>query len=128
LQAEDNYLHERLNTAKNIQREVEVVGLFNETILEGKIDLLIENSDRSLKIIDFKSDRIANEPDEILLKKYNSQLDFYAFILARCAQRKVREQALYFIRNGLLIAKQVTASDLDKTTANIRKFITDLNN
>jgi len=120
----NNHLLERLNSARNMRREVEIIGLFNETILEGKIDLLIENNDNTFTIIDFKSDRIAAEPDGILLKKYTSQLDFYAFILERCSGQKVREQALYFIRNGLLITKKVSGSELDETETNIRRILT----
>ena len=73
-----------------------------------------------------KSDRIAEKPDEVLLKKYSTQLDFYAFILERCSGRKVREQALYFIRNGLLITKTITESVLDEAEQNIRKYISEL--
>ncbi|HQC63418.1 MAG TPA: PD-(D/E)XK nuclease family protein, partial [Candidatus Marinimicrobia bacterium] len=115
----------RLTSARNRRREVEVVGLYEETILEGKIDLLIENNDNTLTIIDFKSDRIAEKPDEVLLKKYSTQLDFYAFILERCSKRKVREQALYFIRNGLLITKTITESIVNDAEKNIRKYITE---
>jgi len=122
----DNHLRQRLTSARNRRREVEVVGLYEETILEGKIDLLIENNDNTLTIIDFKSDRIAEKPDEVLLKKYSTQLDFYAFILERSSGRKVREQALYFIRNGLLITKTITESVLDEAEQNIRKYISEL--
>ena len=121
----DNHLRQRLTSARNRRREVEVVGLYEETILEGKIDLLIENNDNTLTIIDFKSDRIAEKPDEVLLKKYSTQLDFYAFILERCSKRKVREQALYFIRNGLLITKTITESIVNDAEKNIRKYITE---
>jgi len=122
----DNHLRQRLTSARNRRREVEVVGLYGEMILEGKIDLLIENDDNTLTIIDFKSDRIAEKPDEVLLKKYSTQLDFYAFILERSSGRKVREQALYFIRNGLLITKTITESVLDEAEQNIRKYISEL--
>jgi len=128
LLASDNHLRQLLTSARNRRREVEVVGLYEETVLEGKIDLLIENSDNTLTIIDFKSDRIGVKPDEVLLKKYSAQLDFYAFILERCSKRKVREQALYFIRNGLLITKTITESVLDEAEQNIRKYIREFAN
>ena len=109
--------------AGNIKREVEVFGLYAATMLEGKIDLLLENEDGTLTIVDFKSDRIENRPDENLLKKYSTQLDFYGFILERCAQRKVKEHAVYFIRNGLLLTTTVTESLLNEAGESIRRFI-----
>lgn len=122
----DNRLQPLIKTAKSTRREVEVLGLFGETVLEGKIDLLLEYSDGSLSIIDFKSDRIDTEPDPVLMKKYATQLDFYAFILKRCAGQKVREHAVYFIRNGLLSITPINEAHLNATETDIRRILTDL--
>jgi ATP-dependent exoDNAse (exonuclease V) beta subunit len=119
----DNRLQPLIKSAKTIQREVEVMGLFGETVLEGKIDLLLENGDGSLSIIDFKSDQIDAEPDPVLMKKYATQLDFYAFILERCAGQKVREHAVYFIRTGLFAITPISAAHLNATAKNIREIL-----
>jgi ATP-dependent exoDNAse (exonuclease V) beta subunit len=58
----DNRLQPLIKTAKSLQREVEVLGLLGETVLEGKIDLLLENNDGSLSIIDFKSTGLTPNP------------------------------------------------------------------
>jgi len=122
----DNRLQPLIKTAKSLRREVEVLGLLGETVLEGKIDLLLENNDGSLSIIDFKSDRIDAEPDPVLKKKYATQLDFYAFILERCAGQKVREHAVYFIRNGLLSITPINEAHLNSTETDIRRILTEL--
>jgi hypothetical protein len=57
------------------------------------------------------------------MKKYATQLDFYAFILERCAGQKVREHAVYFIRTGLFAITPISAAHLNATAKNIREIL-----
>ncbi len=118
-----NPLRELLARSRRIDREIEVVGLYSDVIIEGKIDLLLHNSDDSYVIVDFKSDRVGAERDEDLLHKYDAQLGLYAFILEKWSRLKVSRHALYFIRTGSLVKRIVDGEYLAELERKLQQFI-----
>jgi len=116
-------LHDLLAGARRQHREVEIYGAYMDFILEGKIDLLLENHDGSYSIVDFKTDRLYPETEAILLAKYALQVNLYAFILARCNCLPVRETALYFLRKGQMLKTTVSEETLDQTAKQLRDYL-----
>ncbi len=118
-----NPLHRLLQSAVKIEHEVELCGLFQNIILEGKTDLLITYADHSVAIIDFKSDRVEPQPASELVAKYNAQLRFYAFILTHCNHYHIRDLNLYFIRNAQLITTEWSAALAEQTATQIQQCL-----
>ncbi|MFH2024461.1 MAG: PD-(D/E)XK nuclease family protein, partial [bacterium] len=94
-----------------------------DTLIEGKIDLLLKTKNDHYIIVDFKSDHIRDYPDKATMTKYNAQLDLYALMLNRWSKIDVVKTCLYFIRNGLLIEQEMTPDTINKTENQLRKFI-----
>jgi len=109
-----------------MNREVDVYGYFFDTLLEGKIDLLLKMADAQYIIVDFKSDQISEYPSKALAAKYNAQLDLYVLMLSRWSGCRVKQSCLYFIRNGLLIERKVTEDNLQLTERQLKHMISDL--
>ncbi len=118
-----NELTDLINTAARIEREVELCGLYEDTILEGKADMLLYHNDGSLSIVDFKSDHVEGAPPPELLQKYTAQLNFYAFILDKCNHLSIRTLALYFIRSGSLVVTPWNAGTSQPTETQIKQVI-----
>lgn len=112
-----------IDSASEIEREVEIFADFEGVVIEGKIDLLLKDDRQAYRLIDFKSDDIRGEPEKWRLLKYNAQLDLYALVLARWSGLPVREKMIYFIRTGRLQAEPVNTALLDKAERRIRAFI-----
>jgi len=119
----DNLLLKYIHDAVEISREVDIYGYFSETLLEGKIDLLLKMADTEYIIVDFKSDQIGEHPPKGLIAKYNAQLDLYVLMLSRWSGWQVKQSCLYFIRNGLLIERKVTEDHLQLTENQLKRMI-----
>ena len=110
------------NAAEQI-REVDIYGWLFNTLIEGKIDLLLKMRNDEYIIVDFKSDRIDKYPEKATMIKYNAQLDLYALMLSRGSKLTVAKTCLYFIRNGLLIEQECTNATLKETEEQLQKYI-----
>ncbi|MCK4716674.1 MAG: UvrD-helicase domain-containing protein [Candidatus Marinimicrobia bacterium] len=119
----DNKLYHLLNSAVQIEREIDIYAHLHDTLIEGKIDLLLRMEEDQYVIIDFKSDRIAEYPDDFLMTKYNAQLDLYALMLTRWSKLKVSKSCIYFIRNGLLIEQSINEDIIRRTEERLKLFI-----
>lgn len=122
----DNPLRNLLDSAYQIQREVEIYGYLSDVLIEGKIDLLIRNSAGEYVIVDFKSDYINEKPNEQLEKKYRTQLDLYALVLVRWSDLPVRNHCIYFIRNGSMIDTTIDEQLLDMTMKELSQYLESL--
>ncbi|MBU1633562.1 PD-(D/E)XK nuclease family protein, partial [bacterium] len=94
-----------------------------DTLIEGKIDLLLKTKNDHYIIVDFKSDHIRDYPDKATMTKYNAQLDLYALMLSRWSKLEVIKTCLYFIRNGLLIEQEMDEEIILKTESRLVEFI-----
>ncbi len=122
----DNPLLKYIHNAVEMNREVDVYGYFFDTLLEGKIDLLLKMADDQYIIVDFKSDQIGKYPSKALVAKYNAQLDLYVLMLSRWSGCQVKQSCLYFIRNDLLVERKVTKDNLQLTEKQLKRMIGDL--
>ena len=116
-----NPLRQLLGQYPHWNREIEVSGRLNQRIVEGKIDLLLHD-ERSYVIIDFKTDRIGEIPDETLLQKYNLQLGVYALLLQKWSGLPVSRQGLYFVRTAQLFSRSVDQAYLDQMEKTIAEY------
>ncbi|HCL00136.1 MAG TPA: hypothetical protein DHW42_08555 [Candidatus Marinimicrobia bacterium] len=121
-----NSLYGLMNSAAQIDREIDIDAILFDVLIEGKIDLLLKMSSNDYVVIDFKSDYIRDYPNDSLLTKYNAQLNLYALMLNRWSKVTVAKTGLYFIRNGLLIEQIVDEELLKKTENQLRLMIRDL--
>jgi ATP-dependent exoDNAse (exonuclease V) beta subunit len=121
-----NSLYGLINSAAQIDREIDIDAILFDVLIEGKIDLLLKMPSNDYVVIDFKSDYIRNYPDDSLLTKYNAQLNLYALMLNRWSKASVARTGLYFIRNGLLIEQVVDEGLLKKTENQLKLMIREL--
>ncbi len=63
-------------------------------LIQGIIDLYFEEDDH-IVLVDYKTDRIANGEEQILLKRYQKQLDYYAMAINRLRSKEVKEKIIY---------------------------------
>lgn len=74
----------------------------HETILlQGIIDCYFEEAD-GLVLIDYKTDYIKSNIEETLLKRYKSQLNYYAKALEQLTGKKVKESYIYLFSSKLI--------------------------
>jgi len=118
-----NALRRYIQESKTTFREVDVHAWMFETLIEGKIDLLLKTKNDQYIIVDFKSDHIKNYPEKATMIKYNAQLDLYALMLSRWSKLNVAKTCLYFIRTGLLIEQESTPDTINQTESQLVKFI-----
>ncbi len=118
-----NALHKYIQSAVEINREIDAYARLSETLIEGKIDLLLKTDGNEYIIVDFKTDHIQGYPDTVLMNKYNAQLDLYALMLKRWSRLNILKTCLYFVRNGLLIEQDVDDETILKTETLLNEFI-----
>ncbi len=80
-------------------REVYLVVRDGERVLEGYVDLLVEDDDGDLVVVDYKTDR-ASSPTEVAAKveHYRPQLAAYGRALGQALDREIKRGALVFAR------------------------------
>lgn len=67
-------------------------------LVQGVIDCFFERADGTLKLIDYKTDRLGRTPSEtsaLLFERYADQLRYYCMALESLTGKKVGEVALY---------------------------------
>ena len=80
-------------------------------LLQGIIDAWFEEDD-GLVLVDYKTDRVKEGGEPILLDRYRIQLKYYAKALAKITGKKVKEAVIY----SLALQKEIPVPiDYDKT-------------
>ena len=67
-------------------------------IVQGAVDLFFEESDGSVVLIDYKTDRVKNAGD--IRKKYEIQLKFYKIALEKILKKRVSKTMIYLFDTG----------------------------
>ncbi|MBN2600654.1 MAG: UvrD-helicase domain-containing protein [Candidatus Marinimicrobia bacterium] len=119
----ENALSRYIEESVAVFREIDISAWLFDTLIEGKIDLLLKTKNDQYIIVDFKSDHIRDYPDSATMTKYNAQLDLYALMLNRWSKLDVIKTCLYFIRNGLLIEQEMSSDIIRKTESQLQDFI-----
>ncbi len=63
-------------------------------LIQGIIDAWMEDDD-GLVLVDYKTDRIGKGQEELLVKRYQVQLDYYKRALEQMVKRPVKEMVIY---------------------------------
>jgi len=63
-------------------------------LIQGIIDAYLEEED-GLVLIDYKTDYILQGQEEILIKRYGKQMDYYQKALEQIAGKRVKERIIY---------------------------------
>lgn len=98
----------RLRTGKNVLREFKfsilddaaVYGpdLAGETVLlQGVVDCALVEED-GITVVDFKTDRVADDTIDAVAQRYRPQVEIYADALSRIYELPVKAKALYFFQ------------------------------
>lgn len=101
-------LYKQLQNAKIIKKEQpfyvqlpanEIIDTIStqKVLVQGIIDLYYENNQGELILVDFKTDYVENNDENILIKKYEKQLKLYQYALEESLQRKVNKIIIYSI-------------------------------
>ena len=72
--------------------------LENEKILvQGVVDMLFENSDGSITLLDYKTDRLSDSKEDIdaFISRHRTQLKYYKLAAERITGKKVSDTVLY---------------------------------
>ncbi len=63
-------------------------------LIQGIFDAWMEDDD-GLVLVDYKTDRIGKGQEELLVKRYQVQLDYYKRALEQMVKRPVKEMVIY---------------------------------
>lgn len=71
-------------------------------LLQGVIDLYMEEED-GLVLLDYKTDRVEKGQEQVLIQRYQTQLDWYQRALEQMTGKKVKEKIIYSFTLGKAI-------------------------
>lgn len=92
---EENRLHREQQFVMGIPAREMGLGDSDELVLiQGIIDAWMEEGD-GIVLIDYKTDRIGRGQEEILVNRYQAQLDYYRRALEQMKKKPVRECIIY---------------------------------
>lgn len=63
-------------------------------LIQGIIDLYFEE-EGEIVLVDYKTDRIKEEEEPILIQRYQKQLEYYALAINRLTNKRVKEKIIY---------------------------------
>lgn len=84
-------------------REMDEADSDEPVLIQGIIDVWFEE-DGELILVDYKTDRVLEGEEQVLLNRYQIQLLYYARALEQITQKKVREAVIY----SLTLQKEIT--------------------
>ena len=94
-------LYKRMKKSRFVQREYKFMVNYpykdHETIIQGIADCIFEE-DGEIVIVDFKTDNINDL--NVLVERYNEQLEIYKYALAEIFGKKIKECVLYSVKLG----------------------------
>ena len=110
----DSELGRKLRTGRNVLREFKFSilddagrygdGLEDEKVLlQGVVDCALIDDD-GITLVDFKTDNVTEQTVDVVLHRYQSQIDAYALALSRIYQLPVKEKYLYLFHLGKFIS------------------------
>jgi ATP-dependent helicase/nuclease subunit A len=99
--------------ARRVYRELDFTMALPAADVRGQIDLLYEDHAGGWHIVDYKSDRIGQEPLETHGRRYELQMLLYAAAAGRHLASPPVEAALYFLRTGQTCAFDTSPEPLD---------------
>ena len=110
----DSELGRKLRTSRNVLREFKFSilddagrygdGLEDEKVLlQGVVDCALIDDD-GITLVDFKTDNVTEQTVDVVLHRYQSQIDVYALALSRIYQLPVKEKYLYLFHLGKFIS------------------------
>jgi ATP-dependent helicase/nuclease subunit A len=112
---EDQNLVDLLEKAESIDKELKfLIPLSENTFLEGIIDLVLKNSDDTLTILDYKTNRVNANTIDAVANQYILQLQWYALALQEEFSSKVEEAHLYFTRLPKIWPVNLAEEDLNQ--------------
>lgn len=103
-------LYEELGKSNNYKNEFEIYVKKEDFYLYGIIDKFVENKDRYL-VADYKTDEVSEKNAEEKLKRYLSQLKFYALLANKYLGEKETEVKLIFLKRPELSVSLVLGID-----------------
>ena len=100
-------------------RELAVVAAVEGALLEGYLDLLYQDAEGRLVVVDYKTDRVADDAAlEVVVARYRVQLGAYALAVSATLGRPVERAALVFLTSGQ--ARTHWLEDLDAAAGEAR--------
>jgi hypothetical protein len=105
-----------------VSAEVPFVISVSGTLIRGSIDLLVERSDGSLMVVDYKTDRLEGRQPEGIVSRYAVQRDLYA--LAAAARGGPVETAYLFLERAEAPVTAVFDEDaLEQARARVEELL-----
>jgi len=84
--------------------EIHSIDSDDSLIVQGTIDAFFEDSDGSIILVDYKTDKIPKDGINIIAQRYRIQLETYAKALEKIFNKKVKEKYIYLFDNGETIS------------------------
>ena len=113
----------RALAAPQYWRELFVAAPIGDRAVEGFVDLLFREGD-DLVVVDYKTDGLLDDADlERAVMRYRPQAAAYALAIEHTTGRRVRECIFVFTRDGDVIERSVTGSELNDAREAVRHWL-----
>lgn len=89
-------------------KEMYVAAPMGEVLVEGYVDLLVDDGDGGFRVVDYKTDRVERDgptPDQV--RKYRRQVAVYAWLVQQVTGRPVTGATLLFVSSRGAWAEEV---------------------
>jgi ATP-dependent exoDNAse (exonuclease V) beta subunit len=91
----------RAAASRRVLRELPFVLVEEPVLVEGRVDLVLEEPDGGLVVVDYKTDHVEGEgAARARAEVYRSQMALYGLALERATGRRVKETILLFLSAG----------------------------
>jgi ATP-dependent exoDNAse (exonuclease V) beta subunit len=98
--------------ARGLRREVPFLVPHGDDFVSGTFDALLEEADGALTIVDWKTERIGDEPGEVAKERHRDQAAVYAWAASVGGGRLVREVRIVFLSPDPVRVGTFAAADL----------------
>ena len=75
--------------------EIYDTNIEDNILVQGIIDLYYINKDDEIILVDYKTDYVENDNEEMLIKKYENQINIYARAIEEATNKKVSKKIIY---------------------------------
>ncbi len=111
-----------LRNAREIYREIQVKGVWEDVVINGVIDVLYRNDAGRWTILDFKTGAVPQEQGS-QHHGYVFQMLAYAVLVADAVGECPEAAVLYFLESGTPYSVQTGADEIEQTKKRIGKII-----
>jgi ATP-dependent helicase/nuclease subunit A len=117
----------RIFSASEFKNEVQILMKLDSDFLTGTLDRIFINEKNEWEVLDYKTNKIGRQQVIKTAKKYQTQMDVYALLLATCfSNHDSYKVNLYFTEPDQIYQHNYTKSELNKIKSNLVRVIEEI--